>query len=87
MVEEMSFRVFHIISLWELYVAMTTISSTLSDIKLIQPFPLSDDAVHMQFGHNWPSDIRDIFLYNVIGWRRRKPCGKGTSPLPYQSLT
>ena len=55
MVEEMYFKVVHIISLWKLYVAMTIIGPIQSDIKLIQPFPLSDDAVHMQFGHNWPT--------------------------------
>ena len=31
---------------------MTTIGPIQSYIELIQPFPLSDDAVHMQFGHN-----------------------------------
>ena len=66
---------------------MTTKGPIQSDIKLIQPFFLSDDAVHMQFGHNWPAGIRGILLLNVIGLRRRQPCTKGTSPLPYQSFT
>ena len=62
MVEGMSFNVFHIISPWELYVAMTTIGPIQSDIKLIQPFRLSYDAVHMQFGYNCSTDIRDILF-------------------------
>ena len=62
MVEEMYFKVFHITGFRESYFAIPNIGPIQSDIKLIQPFPLSDDALHMQFSHNWPTDIRDILL-------------------------
>ena len=47
---EENFKVFPIISLWELYVAMTTrvpIQSAQNQTYLMQTFPPPDDALHV----------------------------------------
>ena len=51
------FSRFPIISLWKLYVDMATIC----------PIQLTTYATHMEFDHNWATDIRNILLQNVNG--------------------
>ena len=47
---------------------MTTIGPIQSEIELIQPFPLSDDAVHMQFGHNISIGQLTLEIYYFKMW-------------------
>ena len=46
MVSEKSFKFLSILSLWELYVAMTTNVPNQTAQKLYAAFPLPDDALH-----------------------------------------
>ena len=57
MISEKIFKVFPIISLWELYVAIAIRVSIQLTPNPMQPFPLHYDAFT-----NWPLGFRDILL-------------------------
>ena len=60
--EKKIFKVFPIISLWELYVAMATrvpIQSAQNPLYRLSPNLM---MLYMKFDPNWPTDSRDMLL-------------------------
>ena len=84
MVLEKIFKVFPILSLLELYVAMATRVPIQSAQNLMQPFPQLI-MLYMKFDQNRLIDIRDMYYFErVDGQRRRTPdhCHINTSNEP-----